>query len=71
MSSYQQDTKMDLDQNPIMVLSELRKQFPIELQEYLNVFEDLYDRKLWHQLTLKIEEFFSKPESGPLSDTLV
>ncbi|CAG8473224.1 3011_t:CDS:2, partial [Scutellospora calospora] len=25
----------------------------------------LYDRKLWHQLTLKIEEFFTEPTSGP------
>ncbi|GES78124.1 PCI-domain-containing protein [Rhizophagus clarus] len=65
MATYQQDTKMDLDQNPIEVLNELRKQCPPDLQEYLNTFEDLYDRKLWHQLTLKIEEFFSIPASGP------
>lgn len=65
MVSYQQDTKMDLDQSPIEVLNELRKQCPPDLQEYLNTFEDLYDRKLWHQLTLKIEEFFSIPASGP------
>jgi len=65
MGSYQQDTKMDLDQSPIEVLNELRKQCSPELQEYLNTFEDLYDRKLWHQLTLKIEEFFSIPTSGP------
>ncbi|CAJ0758130.1 2423_t:CDS:2 [Entrophospora sp. SA101] len=65
MTYFQQDTKMDLDQNPIMVLSEIRKVIPIELQEYLNIFEDLYDRKLWHQLTLKMEEFFSEQDSGP------
>ena len=65
MGSYQQDAKMDLDQSPIEVLNELRKQCPPELVDYLNTFEDLYDRKLWHQLTLKIEEFFSIPASNP------
>ncbi|CAG8617789.1 11495_t:CDS:2 [Acaulospora morrowiae] len=63
--SFPQETKMDLDQNPIAVLNEIRKRCPAELQEYLNTFEDLYDRKLWHQLTLKIEEFFAIPASGP------
>ncbi|CAI2175681.1 5446_t:CDS:2 [Funneliformis geosporum] len=65
MASYQQDTRMDLDQSPIETLNELRKQCPPDLQEYLNTFEDIYDRKLWHQLTIKIEEFFSIPASGP------
>ena len=64
MSSYQ-DTRMDLDQSPIEILNEIRKQSSPEIQEYLNTFEDLYDRKLWHQLTLKIEEFFSIPASSP------
>ncbi|CAG8522221.1 15675_t:CDS:2 [Funneliformis caledonium] len=65
MASYQQDVRMDLDQSPIETLNELRKQCPPELQEYLNTFEDNYDRKLWHQLTIKIEEFFSIPISSP------
>ncbi|CAG8534733.1 24828_t:CDS:2 [Cetraspora pellucida] len=65
MAYFQPEVKMDVDQNPTMVLNELRKQCPSELQEYLNTFEDLYDRKLWHQLTLKIEEFFTEPTSGP------
>ncbi|RHZ68367.1 hypothetical protein Glove_295g30 [Diversispora epigaea] len=63
--SFQQSTKMEVDQNPTLVLNELRKKCSPELQEYLNTFEDLYDRKLWHQLTLKIEEFFAIPASGP------
>ncbi|CAG8592499.1 hypothetical protein C2G38_2091700 [Gigaspora rosea] len=65
MTYLQSEMKMDVDQNPTMVLNELRKQCPSGLQEYLNTFEDLYDRKLWHQLTLKIEEFFTEPTSGP------
>ncbi|CAG8455222.1 8328_t:CDS:2 [Paraglomus brasilianum] len=58
---YQQ---MDLDQNPIVALRGLRKHASGELQDYFDTFEDLYERKLWHQLTLKIEEFFSLPSSG-------
>ncbi|CAG8573312.1 538_t:CDS:2 [Ambispora leptoticha] len=63
---------MDLDQNPIQILNGLQARAPPELQEYFTVFEDLYERKkvLWHQLTLKITEFFENPASGRFQITL-
>ncbi|KAG9304257.1 hypothetical protein G9A89_019819 [Geosiphon pyriformis] len=54
---------MDLDRNPTQVLNELRTHASVELQEYFRNFEDLHERKLWHQLTLKIEELFANPAS--------
>lgn len=36
-----------------------------ETQTYFLTFEDLWERKLWHQLTDSLVEFFRLPESAP------
>lgn len=36
-----------------------------ETQTYLLTFEDFWERKLWHQLTDALVEFFRLPESAP------
>ena len=36
-----------------------------ETQTYLLTFEDFWERKLWHQLTDALVEFFKLPESAP------
>ncbi|KAL7749532.1 26S proteasome regulatory subunit [Sorochytrium milnesiophthora] len=35
-----------------------------QLVQLFNTFEDLYDRKLWHQLTLALEQFVALPEAS-------
>ncbi|KAL2518463.1 26S proteasome non-ATPase regulatory subunit 13A [Abeliophyllum distichum] len=40
----------------LQYLDTLRNTHP-ELSEWYNTLEDLYQRKLWHQLTLKLEQF--------------
>lgn len=44
-------------------LAEQRDEAPAEVQHLYLTFEDLWERKLWHQLTDQILEFFSTPES--------
>ncbi|KAI5993264.1 hypothetical protein EDD15DRAFT_2267270 [Pisolithus albus] len=38
---------------------------PPELHPFFEAFGTLYTRKLWHQLTLKLYEFFDDPRSQP------
>ncbi|KAF9221772.1 hypothetical protein BS17DRAFT_710469 [Gyrodon lividus] len=38
---------------------------PAELHPFFEAFNNLYTRKLWHQLTLKLFEFFDHPRSKP------
>ncbi|KAI0789255.1 hypothetical protein C8Q75DRAFT_793487 [Abortiporus biennis] len=38
---------------------------PAELHPFFQAFLDLHSRKLWHQLTLKLFEFFDHPLSKP------
>jgi len=38
---------------------------PAELHPFFESFRTLHSRKLWHQLTLKLIEFFDHPASGP------
>ncbi|KAK3830169.1 MAG: hypothetical protein JOS17DRAFT_747165 [Linnemannia elongata] len=57
---------MEIDSDIPQFLASQKQQAPASLQNYYNTFEDLYERKLWHQLTLAVQEFVSKPESGPL-----
>jgi 26S proteasome regulatory subunit N9 len=54
---------MDTDTIPNL-LQEQRDQAPDELQHYFIDFEDYWERKLWHELTDKLLEYFQKPESG-------
>ncbi|KAI5863591.1 hypothetical protein GGS23DRAFT_564552 [Durotheca rogersii] len=44
-------------------LAEQRDQTPDELQYLIIQFENLWERKLWHQLTDALLEFFASPQS--------
>lgn len=46
-------------------LAQQRDKAPEELQHVVLGFEDLWERKLWHQLTDSLGEFFSHPGSAP------
>ncbi len=59
-------------------LRAMRAKAPADLQDFFARFEDLHDRKyvpstpspliiarLWHQLTVKLQEFTAKPQSAP------
>ncbi|KAI1122037.1 hypothetical protein F5Y10DRAFT_254954 [Nemania abortiva] len=46
-------------------LAEQRDQAPEELQGLIIQFEDFWERKLWHQLTDLLIEFFASPKSEP------
>jgi 26S proteasome regulatory subunit N9 len=54
---------MDTDTIPNL-LGDARDQAPEELQEYFIAFEDYWERKLWHELTDKLIEFFDHPDSA-------
>ena len=44
-------------------LAEQRDEAPADIQHLYLTFEDLWERKLWHQLTDQLLEFFQTPES--------
>lgn len=44
-------------------LAEQRDDAPAELQHIFLTFEDFWERKLWHQLTDTLLEYFSNPAS--------
>ncbi|KAI0458979.1 hypothetical protein F5B21DRAFT_511778 [Xylaria acuta] len=46
-------------------LADQRDQAPEELQGLIIQFEDFWERKLWHQLTDLLIEFFANPKSEP------
>lgn len=46
-------------------LAEQRDAAPEDLQPLILQFEDLWERKLWHQLTNALLEFFNDPRSAP------
>ncbi|RKP34962.1 hypothetical protein BJ085DRAFT_41317 [Dimargaris cristalligena] len=56
---------MDVDNAVAEFLEVKRKRVPATLQVHYSDFNRLYDLKLWHQLTLKVEEFTRIPEAGP------
>ncbi|KAK6465149.1 26S proteasome regulatory particle [Scheffersomyces coipomensis] len=50
---------MDIDNDVSTLLASIRQE--IESSELINILyelEDFYERKLWHQLTLKLDEFY-------------
>lgn len=55
---------MDLDTIPTF-LAEQRDAAPPELQHQFLSFEDFWERRLWHQLTEILVEFFNHPDSSP------
>ena len=46
-------------------LAEQREAAPVELHHLFINFEDYWERKLWHQLTDILVEFFNNGESAP------
>jgi 26S proteasome regulatory subunit N9 len=55
---------MNIDTIPDF-LEEQRDQAPADLQHLFISFEDLWERKLWHELTDTLIEFFNYKESAP------
>lgn len=55
---------MDIDTIPNL-LAEQRDAAPDDLQSYFLEFEDYWERKLWHELTDKLVEYFNNSASGP------
>jgi hypothetical protein len=59
--------KMAMSQDQISdFLAAQRDEAPEDLQPIILEFEDLWERKLWHQLTNALTTFFNHPESKPL-----
>jgi 26S proteasome regulatory subunit N9 len=54
---------MNIDTIPDF-LAEQRDASQGDLQHYFISFEDLWERKLWHQLTESLIEFFNHPKSA-------
>ncbi|CEP65064.1 proteasome regulatory particle lid subunit RPN9 LALA0_S20e00254g [Lachancea lanzarotensis] len=48
------------------ILSTLKQEVDPQLSYLFDEFESLYDSKLWHQLTEKLELFFQDERTGPL-----
>ena len=46
-------------------LSDQRDKAPDELQHFFLSFEDYWERKLWHELTHSLLEFYDQPTSAP------
>ncbi|KAK9492005.1 hypothetical protein V1508DRAFT_420186 [Lipomyces doorenjongii] len=57
---------MDIDHDVPTVLSVLRTEAPPDLAGDFYTMEDLWERRLWHQLTDVLVQFFQNPESVPL-----
>lgn len=53
---------MDVDTIPNL-LAEQRDQAPDELQHFFIQFEDFWERKLWHELTNVLVEYFDHKDS--------
>jgi len=47
------------------MLSEQQGQVPENLHHYFYTFEDYWERKLWHELTDVLMDFFQHQESAP------
>lgn len=45
-------------------LQEQRDHAPDRLQHYFLSFEDTWERKLWHELTHELVEYYNEPESA-------
>ena len=55
---------MDADAIPSL-LADQRDSAPGDLQHYFLTFEDYWERKLWHELTDTLIEYYNQPESRP------
>lgn len=54
---------MDVDVDVPDFLQGARMSAPEPLQGSILQMEDLWERRLWHQLTLELEKYFSDPKS--------
>lgn len=54
---------MDVDVDIPTFLRDARNAAPESLQGSILQMEDLWERRLWHQLTLELEKFFADPQS--------
>lgn len=65
---------MDVDTIPNF-LTDQRDAAPADLQHLFLSFEDFWERKLWHQLTDSLVEYFKHPESAsqrlPIYNTFI
>lgn len=57
-------TAKDLEMIP-GYLEEQRDAAPDELQHFFLSFEDFWERKLWHELTDSLIEYYSHSQSAP------
>ncbi|RKP25645.1 hypothetical protein SYNPS1DRAFT_22434 [Syncephalis pseudoplumigaleata] len=57
---------MEVDLDVPSYLAEQRANAPDNLKPYFVRFEDLHERKLWHQLTSELERFLQEPNASPL-----
>ncbi|RKP09871.1 hypothetical protein THASP1DRAFT_13660 [Thamnocephalis sphaerospora] len=57
---------MEVDLDVPAYLADQRTSAPENLRPYFGRFEDLYERKLWHQLTMELERFVGEANAGPL-----
>ena len=57
-------SSMDIDVDVPSFLREVRMAAPESLQGSILQMEDLWERRLWHQLTLELERFFNDPHSS-------
>ncbi|KXS18718.1 hypothetical protein M427DRAFT_53665 [Gonapodya prolifera JEL478] len=60
--------EMDLDVSGF--LAEARSRAPDTIKEFFTQFGDLYDRKLWHQLTVQLQTFASHADARPFLVTV-
>ncbi|TPX52139.1 hypothetical protein SeMB42_g01633 [Synchytrium endobioticum] len=56
---------MDIDRDVVGFLTKTRTSASPPLRQSFGTLLDLYDKKLWHQLTLALEAFVELPASGP------
>ncbi|KAJ1825841.1 26S proteasome regulatory subunit, partial [Coemansia sp. RSA 2703] len=56
---------MEVDNSVYSYLQKQQNEVPSQLAPYFGEFEDLYERKIWHQLTEKVEKFINIPEAAP------
>jgi 26S proteasome regulatory subunit N9 len=57
-------SSMDVDIDVPTFLREARYAAPDALQGSILQMEELWERRLWHQLTVELEKFFSDPQSA-------
>jgi 26S proteasome regulatory subunit N9 len=57
-------SSMDVDVDIPSFLREARISAPDSLQGSILQMEDLWERRLWHQLTVELEKFFIDPQSA-------